>query len=225
MAHVASFHLVRHHRAVDAMAHLATARPLLRQVPGLRFSRLLGTGRGADTGPSADLLRTGLFAVWESAAAFEDFLAAPMSAWEQAAERYDVRLRGLGGHGSWRGVDVLSGLEPGDESGPIAVVTRADIRPHAWRRFAAIAPAISAELAAAPGLLAVAGVGELPVGRLGTFSLWSDTAAMRAFAASPRHAEVARRTREEGWFGEELFARFEPFGSSGSWDGRDPLAG
>jgi hypothetical protein len=225
MAHVASFHLVRHHRAVDAMAHLATARPSLRRVPGLRFSRLLGTGRGADTGPSADLLRTGLFAVWESAAELDDFLAAPLPAWEQAAERYHVRLRGLGGHGSWRGVDVLTGLEAGDDRGPIAVVTRADIRPHAWRRFAAAAPAISAALAEASGLLAVAGVGELPVGRLGTFSLWADAAAMQAFAASPRHADVVRRTREEGWFGEELFARFEPFGSSGSWDGRDPLAG
>jgi heme-degrading monooxygenase HmoA len=225
MPHIASFHLVRHHRAVDAMAHLATARPLLRRVPGLRFSRVLGTGRGADTGPSADLQRTGLFAVWESETELDDFLAAPMGAWEQAAERYDVRLRGLGGHGSWRGVDVLTGLEPGEGGGRIAVVTRADIRPHAWRRFAAAAPAISAELAGTPGLLAVAGVGELPVGRLGTFSLWSETAAMRAFVASPAHAEVARRAREEDWFGEELFARFEPYGSSGTWGGRDPLAG
>jgi hypothetical protein len=223
MARLASFHLVRHHRVIDAMTHLATARRLLRRVPGLAFSRVLGTGRGADTGPSADLRRTGLFAIWDAESDLDHFLAAPPQAWAEVAERYDVRLRGIGGHGTWRGVAVLAGLERGAHGGPIAVVTRADVRPAAWRRFRAAGPAVSSELDGAPGLLAVAGVGELPVGRLGTFSLWSSIDAVSAFARSPRHAEVVRRTRAERWYGEELFARFEPFGASGTWDGRDPL--
>ena len=224
MARLASFHLVRHHRAVDAMRHLATGRRLLRDVPGLAFWRLLGTGRGRDTGPSADLRRTGLFAVWEHASDLDRFLAATPRAWQQAAERYDVRLRALGGHGAWRGVAVLDGLERGDPGGPVAVVTRADVRVAAWRRFRAAGPGVSGELQAADGLLAVAGVGELPVGRLGTFSMWRDAAAVETFAASPRHAAVVARTRAVRWYGEELFARFEPSGASGSWDGRDPLA-
>jgi heme-degrading monooxygenase HmoA len=225
MARLASFHLVRHHRAIDAMTHLARARRLLRQVPGLTFWRVLGTGRGADTGPSADLRRTALFAVWDSAADLDRFMAATPRAWAQAAERYDVRLRAIGGHGTWRGVAVLAGLERGDDAGPIAVVTRADVRAAAWRRFRAVGPVVSRALQDTPGLLAVAGVGELPVGRLGTFSVWRDVEALTAFARSPHHADVVRRTRAERWYGEELFARFEPFGASGSWDGRDPLDG
>jgi hypothetical protein len=224
VARLASFHLVRHATVRAAMAHLTTGRRAMARTPGVAFWRMLGTGRGSDTGPSADLRRTALFAVWDSDAALDRFLAAPPVAWDVDVEQYDVRLRALGGHGAWRGFRVLDGLAGGDDRGPVAVLTRADVRVRSWRRFRAAGPDVSAELQGAAGLLAVAGVGELPVGRLGTFSIWSGLDAMAAFAASPRHADVVRRTRREAWYGEELFARFEPFGSSGTWDGRDPLA-
>jgi hypothetical protein len=224
MPRLASFHLVRHATVRTAMTHLVTGRRSLGAIPGLTFWRLLGTGRGADTGPSADLRRTALFAVWDGAADLDRFLGAPPGPWRRAVERYDVRLRALGGHGAWRGLPVLDGLAAGDDGGRIAVVTRADVRVRRWRRFRAAGPDVSAELQRAAGLLAAVGVGELPVGRLGTFSLWSGLDAVSAFANSPQHADVVRRTRREAWYGEELFARFEPFGPSGTWDGRDPLA-
>ncbi len=225
MARLASFHLVRHATIRSAMTHLATGRRTLARTPGLVFWRLLGTGRGSDTTPSADLRRTALFAVWDGESSLDRFLGEPPAMWRRAVERYDVRLRGLGGHGAWRGVAVLDGLAAGDDRGPIAVLTRADVRLGAWYRFRAAGRSVSAELQRAAGLLAVAGVGELPVGRLGTFSVWSGRDAVAAFANSPHHADVIRRTRREGWYSEELFARFEPYGSSGTWDGGDPLAG
>jgi heme-degrading monooxygenase HmoA len=207
------------------MAHLATDRQRLRRTEGLRFWRLLGTGKGSDTGPAADLRRTALFAVWEDEDALDQFHAESSVSrrWATLPEQWHVRLRLISGHGSWRGVDVLDGLTTGTETGRIAVVTRADVRQSAWLAFRAAGPDVSAELQDAPGLLAVAGVGELPVGRLGTFSLWADLASMRAFARSAVHADVVRRTRADEWYGEELFARFEPYASSGTWDGFDPL--
>ena len=130
MPGVASFHLVRAHRAVAAMAHLATDRRHLRRVEGLDVWRLLGTGRGMDTGPSADLRRTAMFAVWRDEADLDAFLArSPVAeAWSAAEESWHVRLRAIGGHGSWRGADVLGGLARGVDDGPIAVLTRADVR-------------------------------------------------------------------------------------------------
>ena len=229
MARIASFHLVRERpgRQLRVLAHLATDRGRLRSVDGLAFWRLLGTGRGADTARSVDLRRSALFAVWEGEEHLDAFLRRSEVAlrWRDADESWHVRLRSLGGHGSWRGADVLAGLVGGRADGPLAVVTRADVRTAAWWRFDRAGPAVSRQLVAAPGLLRAVGIGEAPVGRLATFSLWRDVAAMRTFATSPPHADVVRRTRRERWYGEELFARFEPFGSSGSWDGRDPLAG
>lgn len=229
MARIASFHLVRERpwRGPLAMARLGTDRFRLDRVDGLAFWRLLGTGRGDDTGPSADPRRTAMFAVWDDEAALNAFLAASSIAdrWARAEEAWHVRLRGVGGHGAWRGVNPLDDLEPGSADGPIATITRADVRLRSWRAFSRAGRPVSAELRTAEGLLAVVGIGEAPVGRLGTFSLWRSAADMRRFAAGmPEHREVVRRTRQERWYGEELFARFEPYGSSGTWSGRDPLA-
>lgn len=223
---IASFHLTRHAHALPALASLGIDRLRLRRVPGLVFWRLLGTGAGSDTGPGADLRRTALFAVWDDEAALLAFIAATADRRGKVTERYEVRLRAAAGHGAWHGVDVV-GLLPSTaepSAGPIAIVTRAHVHVRAWRAFRAAGPAVSDELQRADGLLAVVGVGEAPAGHLGTFSLWRDLDAARVFAhRQPHHAETVRRTRADGWYGEELFARFEPYASSGSWDGRDPL--
>jgi hypothetical protein len=69
------------------------------------------------------------------------------------------------------------------------------------------------------------GIGEAPLGLQGTFSVWRDAAALRAFAyESPEHRRVVGDTERLGWYAEELFARFRVRSTTGSYDGRDPLA-
>jgi len=227
VAGIGSFHLVRSRSALQAMARLGTDRRLLRTVPGLRFWRLLGTGSGSETGPGADLRRTAMFALWDDEGSLEAFHVRMASRWARADEAWHVRLRAAGGHGAWRGRSVLDEMMPaiGDPvGGPVAIITRADVRARSWRPFRAAGGPVSDELQGADGLLAVVGIGEAPLGRLGTFSLWRDLAAARAYATTmPAHRDVVRRTRTDGWYGEELFARFEPYASAGSWGGRDPL--
>jgi hypothetical protein len=210
------------------MAGLGLDRRPLHRTPGLRFFRLLGTGRGETTSLSLDLRRTAMFAVWDAEELLDRFLATSTLArrWSEAEEAYTVRLRLLAGHGSWRGVALLDGLAVGRGGGPVAVLTRADVRVGHWPTFLRAGPAVSHAARQAPGLLAVVGVGEAPVGRQATFSLWSSAEAMESFAyRAEAHRRVVGRTRAERWYGEELFARFEPFGTAGTWDGRDPLGG
>jgi hypothetical protein len=228
MARIASFHLVREPdwKTPLALGRLGSDRLRLRSVPGLEFWRLLGTGSGDRTGGGADLARTALFAVWEHESALDEFLAhhSIPRRWTRAQEAWHVRLRGIGGHGRWRGVDPLTGLEPGSSDGTVAILTRADVRRRSWRQFGRASDVVDTELHTAAGLIDVVGIGEAPVGRLATFSLWQSLAAAREFAyAMPDHVEVMRRTRAENWYAEEMFARFEPYASTGTWNGRDPL--
>jgi hypothetical protein len=107
-------------------------------------------------------------------------------------------------------------------SGPMAVITRATIKPRYllrfWRRVAPVARSLQSY----PERRLSVGIGEWPIVQQATFSIWENQDAMIDFAyKNPVHAAVVKMNREEGWFDEELFARFSILQIQGNWKSDD----
>lgn len=210
-----------------ALAQMGTAPGALRRAAGLRFCKLLGSGAAGGFGLWPNLDRYALLAVWDSADAASAFFG--QHPWWAAYQRrcretWTAHLLPLRAHGRWDGQQPFGEPEGPADAGPVAVLTRASINwlktPRFWRY---VAPT-SAALANAPGVVLALGLGELPVVRQATFSVWRSAAAMQQYAyRDPRHREAMRLTRHEDWYSEELFARFRVLRSEGTVDARDPL--
>ncbi len=215
-----------------ALAQMATAPRQLQQVAGLRFFQLLGSGAANGFGFWPNLRRYGLLATWqraEDAAAF--FAGHPVWAAyaQRSAEIWTAELAPLQAHGAWDGLNPFdyapaAGAGRAEAEEPVAVLTRASIRLRRAPRFWRYVEPTSRALAGAEGLRLAIGLGELPLVRQATFSVWESAAAMQQYAyRNARHREVIQLTRREGWYSEELFARFRVLSSYGTIDGKNPL--
>jgi len=214
---------------VWAFNQMGSARRVLGRVEGLRFWKLLGTGHGRGFSLRPDFSRYGLLAVWATRGAANAFFehSALMAGYRaHAREVWTTHLETASAHGAWSGGNPFLPATAGHGDGPVAVITRASIRLSRLRAFWGAVPPTTAALDRAPGLLASIGTGETPFIRPATFSLWRSTADLEAYAyGSEDHVAVIRRRQDEGWYSEELFARFRPLESAGTWNGTDPLQG
>ena len=194
----------------------------LRQVRGLRFAKILGSGYESGFGLRPSTSRQGLFAVFEDEAAADRFLAQDptMAAYRShARECFTVKLRAYSCRGSWSGVTMPIGAAV-PSHGPIAALTRASIKPGHARQFWRQAPLTQRSLDTASGCLFSAGVGEAPLLRQATFTLWESTAHMDAYARSGAHLEAIKASQRNGYFSESMFVRFVPSAVQGRWLGR-----
>jgi hypothetical protein len=188
----------------------------VRRQPGVRFVKLLGTGRGRQFGPArADPTRWAALAVYDQA-------RPGFPGWDrQAVASCRIDLAPLRVRGSWAGRqpfttghDGPAGYDgPADRAdtadGPVLALTRARLRPGRAATFWRATGPVAAALAGAPGLLAAFGIGEAPLGWQGTVSVWRQPADLSRFAyRHPEHRQAIERTATVGWYAEELFARF-----------------
>lgn len=208
-----------------AFRHMGLYPPILEQVPGLVFAKMVGSGAGKGFSILPNLGVYGLLAVWtEESSAQSFFDTEPVfQEFKQRGTYQTFFLRTIKSHGAWDGKNPFLPTSSLDETLPIAVLTRATIAPKHLLRFWRYVPPVSASIQKyREHFLLAVGIGELPLIQQATFSLWRNANAMMAYAyQSPHHKGVVRKTRELGWYSEELFARFQPYRFEGS--GENPL--
>ncbi|MFD2572562.1 DUF3291 domain-containing protein [Spirosoma soli] len=193
------------------------------QAEGLRFSKLMGSGR--DYGLIPDFSTYVHLGVWGNETEAKAFTETTGYRRLQlgAREVSTLLLRPERAHGLWDGQNPFSQDEPPTYSGtqlpngPVAVLTRATIRPRALPDFWRHVPQARQRLQdQRDNLLFGIGVGEVPVVQQCTISVWRDPAAIDRYAyRQSGHKEIVRLTRQRRWYSEELFARFSVLNADG----------
>ncbi len=208
------------------LGQMGAARLSFARMPEATFWKLCGSGTGEGFTPRPNTAVWAIFACWPDLATARDRVAhSPVyQRWRNRAdEDWTLFLSPASARGKWAGKAPFSpsGTAP---QGPLAALTRATLRPRTLLRFWGRVPDISAVIGADPNVAFKIGIGELPWLHQVTFSVWPDADTMANFARGDGpHGRAIRAVREEGWFREELYARFALLGTSGAWGGGDPL--
>ena len=196
-----------------AILRMGLDRISLWRLTGVRFWKLLGTGKGETFTPrDADSIRWGLLIVVDENQLSNLENSRLLQRWRnKSIKEFMVELSPISVNGEWSGQNPFAHLQKLDSAwqGQVVAITRARIK---WRKnwlFWRSVPPVTASLHSSPGLKAAIGIGEAPLGLQGTFSLWESAAAVRNFAyRGEEHKAVIAATHREKWYAEELFGRF-----------------
>jgi spheroidene monooxygenase len=188
----------------------------------VQFVKMVGAGSREGFFPVPDTSVEGVICAWPSlehaqaqvrgAAVFEAMR-------RHAAENLTLYLETTRVRGRWAGGEPFEASGEGSLTPPVVALTRATIKPRYAIGFWRKTPAIRAEIPEQEHLLFKIGLAEVPWVNQITFTIWDDAEAMKAFAYRPGgpHTTAIEAVRKEGWFSEELYARFRVLGVDGTW--------
>ncbi|MDC6406597.1 MULTISPECIES: DUF3291 domain-containing protein [Maribacter] len=210
-----------------AFGEMQFAHAGLSKVEGLQMYKLMGSGREGFN-PLPDWSVYGLLQIWKNETCANEFFNASTIMQRylgKSEERWTVYMKNTTAKGDWDGNNPFIKSESLEEANPyIAVITRATIKTRMLLKFWKYVPTSQKSLAGNRGLLFTKGIGEVPFLQMATFSIWSDKESLMQFAyASKEHQKAIQKTRQLNWYKEELFSRFQPYRSIGTWMGKNPL--
>lgn len=208
-----------------AFAMMGLARRPMARTNGIGFWKLCGSGTGEGFTPKPNLSVYAILATWPDAETANRETARGVFGRyrDKSVEDWTVYLTPTSARGAWAGVAPFI-ADDAPHSGPIAALTRASVKPGVMGKFWGRVPNISAVIGTDKSVLFKLGIGEKPWLQQVTFSIWPDANAMNNFARTGPHAEAIRAVRNDGWFSEELYARFALVSDRGTWGGASPLA-
>lgn len=210
-----------------ALQMMQNAKPYLKNVDGLNFYKLLGSGKDGFK-PQPDWSVYALLQVWDSEAEAEHFFeSSPLieKYKNHSIQLIKLFLKPIAAHGLWSSEQPFefSG-NTYDKSKPVAIITRASIKTSQLKRFWNYVPQTQRAIEQADGLIYTKGFGEFPVWEMATFSLWKNMEYAKQYAyKNKEHRKAITMTRQYNWYKEELFSRFQVYKVEGQWMGFDNL--
>ncbi len=192
---------------------------LVKQETTSEFVKLMGSGSGNGFSVWPDFGRFVLLIVWKTEKDATEFFNRSdlfIHYKSKSISSQTIYLRTTMVHGLWDKKTPFTNNSKHDDDLPVAVLTRATIRWKDMIRFWRDVPSVSHSLTIENGPYFAAGIGELPFRYQATFSIWKNSIDMKAYAyKNDNHKKMITKTREVGWYEEELFARFVPYKTEG----------
>ena len=215
------------HNKIWAFVMMLLAHKDLYKAKGLSFYRLMGSGKDEGFNPLPDWSVYSLIQVWESEEVANEFFNRSKLVKKyknHTKEMYTLYMKNIASVGTWIDKTPFEKVIDLDPNQPIAIITRATIKLSWLLRFWKYVPTSQEPLNGNKGLIYTKGIGEVPVVQMATFSLWKNFNAVKEYAyKSKQHKDAIRKTRKNKWYKEELFSRFHPYKSLGTWDDNSQL--
>lgn len=205
----------------------------LREVPGLGFAKVMGSGQGGGFSLRPSATHQGVITCFDNWSHASDFMRSPWvrAVRDRASQSWMgvMAVQSARGHWdqqNWAATDELA-LQgaPQSASNELAVLTRASIKPAKAMAFWRHAPAAQTDLDRADGCELAMGLGEAPLLRQCTFSVWRDAQAMSAYAHHQAHLAAIQAAYKHQFFSESLFVHLRPIYMHGHWKGQQVALG
>lgn len=206
---------------VWAFAQMGLIPSKLQQKSGLRFFKLMGTGGGNGFSLWPDFGTYAFLGVWDNQKSAHDFLSSNdiiKTYYQKASSIRTIKMLPVKSHGLWSGQNPFleHKIQPYNSRQPVAVITRATLRPSRLFSFWRSVPSASAAIENAEGVQYFKGIGEWPFVQQATLSIWDSFEAVKQFAYRDKtHTSIIKKTRSEQWYSEDLFARFRVLSDTG----------
>ena len=221
---------MRQHQGWGWLRLVAGSTPY-KDVPGLSMVKVMGSGHGGGFSLRPSATHQGLICTFTHLDLALQFLDSPLvqAYRSRARECWTGVMAVQSARGHWdkqawqaSSPEALGPRAESDEAlqPPFAVLTRASIVPTKAMAFWRYAPAAQADLSQAPGCLLAMGLGEAPLVRQCTFSLWRDTGAMVQYAQQGAHQVASAAAYKHQFFSESLFVRMQVLHMAGVWLGQ-----
>jgi len=207
---------------------LAQGTSNFKHTKGLLFSKVMGSGHAGGFGLRPSSTHQGLVLLFDTLDNAQIFLDSDIATQykQHARECWSALLvidssRGEWNEVSWAPTDLVKeGLTdlPQDTT-LVATLTRASIRPASALAFWRYAPQAQADLSNAAGCVLAMGLGEAPLVRQCTFSVWRNTSSMLQYAQGGAHRTAIQAAYKHAFFSESMFVRMRVVSMSGVWKG------